>query len=82
MLQTVLVFKRSWFSIWRNPIAVVLDLLRSLIVGVIFGTVFWFRPMDQPGVNEQFSVIFFSAIFANLSGVRKSYPFFCFFFFS
>lgn len=71
----MLVFKRSWFSIWRNPIAVVLDLLRSLIVGVIFGTAFWFRPMDQPGVNEQFSVIFFSAIFANLSGVRKSYPF-------
>jgi len=43
------------------------DVCRALVQGIIFGTVFWFRPMDQLGVLELFSVIFFAAVYAVLA---------------
>jgi hypothetical protein len=68
--EYILSLKRFWLTIWRTPGLVVFDMVRSLLQGIIFGTVFWFRPMDQLGINEQFSVIFFAALFSALSAVR------------
>lgn len=63
---------RSWLGVWRNPFQAFLDIFRSILLGVLFGTIFWRRPMDQRGVQEQFGAIYFSAVFANLSSVRHA----------
>ena len=65
---------RNWLGIWRNPFQAVLDIIRSIFLGVVFGTIFWMRPLDQLGVGEQFGAIYFSAVFANLSSVRVHAP--------
>jgi len=65
--QFVVNFKRLAVGEYRSPKMFRLSVLRALVLGLIFGTVFWMRPKDQKGATERVSVLFFSAVYAFLS---------------
>lgn len=65
--QLVLHTHRWSLSYWRNPFEFLMTIARAVLLGLIFGTLFYNRPHDTLGAGERFAVLFFSSLYASLT---------------
>jgi len=59
--------KRYILGFWRNPELFLFIVLRAIVLALVFGTVYFRLGNAEKTANERVSVLFFSAVFANLT---------------
>eukprot|EP01094_Clydonella_sp_ATCC50884_P008030 TRINITY_DN1730_c0_g1_i1.p1 TRINITY_DN1730_c0_g1~~TRINITY_DN1730_c0_g1_i1.p1 ORF type:complete len:924 (-),score=296.47 TRINITY_DN1730_c0_g1_i1:15-2654(-) len=55
----------------RNPAALRTRGIRSLIMGLLLGSLFWMMPSDQKGANNRISLLFFCITFTSMGSVAS-----------
>ena len=69
--QIKLCTKRSLAIFLRNRRAIVARVLRSLIIGLLIGSLFWQMPTDQLGGNNRISLVFFCITFTAMGAIAS-----------
>jgi len=59
--------KRYIYGFWRSPEIFMFTVIRAVILSLVFGTVYFRLGNEEKTANERVSVLFFSAVFANLT---------------
>ncbi|PRP78405.1 hypothetical protein PROFUN_13709, partial [Planoprotostelium fungivorum] len=65
--QFTLLFWRFWMSYYRQPFQFVIIIFRALFLAFVFGTVFFRLNFDSYGGTLRVSLMFVTAIYANLT---------------
>ncbi|EFA84973.1 ABC transporter G family protein [Heterostelium album PN500] len=69
--QFHVLFRRAWLAQVRRVDNIRTRLSRSLILGVIFGTLYLQMDKDQAGIYNRVSLLFFSLVFGGMSGMSS-----------
>jgi len=59
--------KRYILGFWRNPEIFLFIVIRAIVLSFVFATVYFRLGNEEKTANERVSVLFFSAVFANLT---------------
>ncbi|GAM18188.1 hypothetical protein SAMD00019534_013630 [Acytostelium subglobosum LB1] len=69
--QFHVLFRRAWLAQVRRVDNIRTRLSRSVILGLIFGTLFLQMELNQAGIYNRVSLLFFSLVFAGMSGMSS-----------
>ena len=69
--QMKLCTKRNASIFFRNRRAIIVRMLRSVIIGLLIGTLFWQMPTDQLGGNNRISLVFFCITFTAMGAIAS-----------